>query len=115
MLCDSKMCRRDFIASNVRILRLFMSALVSSFVPKSLHSFQFVDVFSGVTGCMLGSLHSFQFVDVFSGVTGCMLGSLHSFQFVDVFSGVTGCMFGVKIFNSEVSYELHEIFPMSYC
>ena len=53
MLCDSKMCRRDFIASNVRILRLFMSALVSSFVPKSLHSFQFVDVFSGVTGCML--------------------------------------------------------------
>ena len=47
MLCDSKMCRRDFIASNVRILRLFMSALVSSFVPRSLHSFQFVDVFSG--------------------------------------------------------------------
>ena len=53
MLCDSKMCRRYCIASNVRILRLFMSALVSSFVPRSLHSFQFVDVFSGVTCCML--------------------------------------------------------------
>ena len=50
MLCDSKMCRRDFIASNVRILRLFMSALVSNFIPRSWHSFQFVDVFSGVTG-----------------------------------------------------------------
>ena len=52
------MCRRDLIASNVRILRLFMSALVSSFVPRSLHSFQFVDVFSGVTAvvCWLSSL-----------------------------------------------------------
>ena len=55
MLCDSKidMLNRDFIVSNVRILCLFMSALVSSFVPRSLHSFQFVDVFSGVTGYML--------------------------------------------------------------
>ena len=47
------MCRRDLIASNVRIWRLLMSALVSSFVPISLHFFQFVDVSSGITGCML--------------------------------------------------------------
>ena len=53
MLCNPKMCRKDFIASNVRILHLFMPALMSSFVPRSLHSFQLVDVFSGVTGCML--------------------------------------------------------------